>query len=81
MKSGLTRNRYPNKHEKSIKNQSVTEWYRSGKRGAMGKNVECLCCHKVEVVEYFDLLSMIYEICCLEVIPHSNADSSFFTEK
>ena len=45
---------------KSIKNQSVTEWYRSGKCGAMGKNVECLCCHEVEVVEYFDLLGIIY---------------------
>ena len=26
----------------------------------MGKNVECLCCHEVEAVEYFTLLGMRY---------------------
>ena len=29
----------PNKHEISTKDQSVTEWYRYGKCGAMNKNV------------------------------------------
>ena len=26
----------------------------------MGKNVECLYCHEVEAVEYFELLDMRY---------------------
>ena len=47
-------------HDKSIKNQSVTEWYRCSKCEAMDKNVECWCCHEVEAVEYFELLSMRY---------------------
>ena len=25
------------------------------------KNVECLCCHEVEAVEYFELLDMTYD--------------------
>ena len=50
----------PNTIEKPTKNQSLTGWYVCGKRGAMGKNVECLCCHEVEAVEYFTLLGMRY---------------------
>ena len=50
----------PNKHEKSTKNQSITEWYIYGKCRAMGKNVESLYCHQVEAVEYIELLSMRY---------------------
>ena len=50
----------PNKHEKSTKNQSITEWYIYGKCRAMGKNVACLYCHQVEAVEYIELLSMRY---------------------
>ena len=46
-------------HEKSTKNQSVAEWYRCDKCGAMD-NVECLCCHKVEAMEYSELLGMRY---------------------
>ena len=42
-----------NTHEKSTKNQSVTEWYKCFKCGTMDKNVECPCCHAVEAVEYF----------------------------
>ena len=49
-----------NTHEKSTKDKSVTEWDRCGKCGTMDKNVECLCCHKVEAVEYFKLLGMRY---------------------
>ena len=48
----------PNTHEKSTKNQSATEWYRWGKCGAMDKDAECLCCHEVKAVEYFELLDM-----------------------
>ena len=47
-------------HEKSTKNQRVTEWYRYGKGGARDKNVECLHCHKVEAIEYFKLLDEIW---------------------
>ena len=47
-------------HEESTKNQSVTEWYRCGECGAVGKNVECLRCEKVEDVGYFELLGMKY---------------------
>ena len=50
----------PNRHEKSTKNQSVTEWYRYGKCGTIDRNVECSCCHEVEAVEYFELLGMKY---------------------
>ena len=49
-----------NTYEKSTRNQSVIEWYRCGKCGAMNKNVECLCYHEVEAVGYFELLDMIY---------------------
>ena len=45
-----------NTHEKSTKNQSVTEWYRCGKCGAMDKNVEY--CHEVKATEYFEKLDM-----------------------
>ena len=27
----------------------------------MDKNAECLCCHEVEAVEYFELLGMKYD--------------------
>ena len=47
-------------HEKSTKNQSVTEWYKCVKCGAMDKNVECFSCHKVEAVKCFELLGMRY---------------------
>ena len=47
-------------HEKSTKNQNLTEWYRCGKYEAMNKNVECSCYDKVEAVEYFELLGMRY---------------------
>ena len=51
--------RYPRmKNQQKIK--SVTEWYGCGKCGAMDKNVECLCCHEVETMEYFELLGMRY---------------------
>ena len=39
----------PNTHEKSTKNQSVTEWNRCGKYGAMDKNVEC--CDEAEAMD------------------------------
>ena len=45
----------PNTHEKSTKNQNVTEWCRCDKCRAMDKNVECLHCHQVEAVEYFEI--------------------------
>ena len=48
------RNRYPDTHEKSTKNQSVTEWYRCSKCGAMDKNLERLCWHEMEAVEYLN---------------------------
>ena len=35
-------------------------WYRCDKCGLMDKNVECMCSHKVEAVEYFELLDMRY---------------------
>ena len=54
------RNRYPGTHEKSTKNQSVTEWYRCSKCGAIDKNLERLCWHEMEAVEYFELLGMRY---------------------
>ena len=47
-----------NTHEKSTKNQNVTELYRCSKCGAMNKNVDGLCCHEVEAVENFELLDM-----------------------
>ena len=47
-----------NTHEKSTKNQNVTEWCRCSKCGAMNKNVDGLCCHENEAVEYFELLDM-----------------------
>ena len=45
-----------------MKNQhkSVTEWYRCGKYGAINEDIECLCCHKVKAVEYFEFLGMRY---------------------
>ena len=43
-----------------MKNQSVTEWYRCGKCGAMHKKLECLHYHEVKAVNYFELLSMRY---------------------
>ena len=52
---------FPSAHEKSTKNQSVAEWYRCGKCGAMDKNVECLHFHEVEAVEYFVSLDMKYD--------------------
>ena len=45
----------PNTHEKSTKNQNVTEWCRCDKCRAMDKNVECLHCHQVDAVEYFEI--------------------------
>ena len=45
----------PNTHEKSTKTQSVTEWHRWGKCGAMCKKLECLLCHELKVVKYFEL--------------------------
>ena len=45
---------------KALLNQSITEWYRSGKCGAMDKNVKCLRCDEVEAVEHFELLGMRY---------------------
>ena len=53
----------PNTHEKSIKNQSVTEWYWCGKYGAMNKKCRCLCCYKIEAMKYFELLDMKYGEC------------------
>ena len=50
----------PNMHDKSTKNQSVSEWYRCSKCEPMDKNVECLYSPKVAAVEYFKLLSMRY---------------------
>ena len=50
----------PITHEKLTKNQSVTEWYRCGKGEAIDKYLDCLCCHEVEAVEYFELLGMRY---------------------
>ena len=51
----------PNACEKSKYNQSFTEWYTcGGKCGATDKNAECLCCDKLETVEYFELLVMRY---------------------
>ena len=41
----------PDTHEKSTKNQSVTEWNKYGEYGAMSKNVECLCYREVKAVE------------------------------
>lgn len=49
--------------EKLTKNQIVTEWYRCGKYGAMDANVvdnECLCCHQVKAIAYFELLDVRY---------------------
>ena len=61
MKSGLTRNcDISNTHEKSTKNKSITQWYRCSKCGAIDKDVEYLCCDKVEAVEYFELLGKRY---------------------
>ena len=51
----------PNLQEKLTKNQIVTEWYRCGKYGAMDGNVvddECLCCHQVKAIAYFELLDV-----------------------
>ena len=56
----MSRRGTPNTHEKSTKKHSVTECYRCNKCGAMDKNVECLCYHEVEAVEYFELLNMRY---------------------
>ena len=50
----------PNLHKKSTKNQRVTKWYSCDKCVAMDRNVECLCCHEVEHLEYFELLGMRY---------------------
>ena len=51
---------FPNTHEKSTKSQRVSEWCRCSKCGKKKKNVECLYCHEVEAVEYFELLDMRY---------------------
>ena len=51
----------PNKHEKSRKKQSVTEWWRCGKWGVMHTNVEYLSCGKVKALGYFQLLDMKYD--------------------
>ena len=42
------------------KNQRITKCYSCDKCVAMDKNVECLCCHEVEPLEYFELLGMRY---------------------
>ena len=44
---------FANKHEKSRKNQTISEWCKCGKCGVMDTNVECLNCHKVEDLKYF----------------------------
>ena len=44
---------FANKHEKSRKNQTFSEWCKCGKCGVMDTNVECLNCHKVEDLKYF----------------------------
>ena len=41
---------------RSRKSQSVTEWCRCGKSGAMHTNNEYLSCGKVEALEYFQVL-------------------------
>lgn len=46
---------WPYMHEKSIRYQSVTKWYRCGKCEAMNKNVESLWCSGVETVEYLGI--------------------------
>ena len=47
-------------HEKSRKNQNITEWCRRGKCGVMDTNVECLRRDKVEALGYFQLSGMRY---------------------
>ena len=58
----------PNTHEKSTKNQKISELYRCGKCGAMDKSVECLHCHEVKSEEYFELLDMntVHKCCYSE---------------
>ena len=58
----------PNTHEKSTKNQKISELYRCGKCEAMDKSVECLHCHEVKSEEYFELLDMntVYKCCYSE---------------
>ena len=47
--------------EKLRKSQSVSEWSRCGKWGAMHTNLEYLSWREVEVLGYFQLLDMKYD--------------------